>query len=97
MEAFSNLGRAPPELLSKVVQSSWRSYFHLQQQWLEKAGRIGESTRAFDFENLDKGLYKNWQDIYENEFRQYLHIPRLGLIRFYQEKYNDALDKQNPQ
>ena len=95
MEAFSNLGRAMPEFLSQMVQASWRSYFFLQQQWLEKAGRIGESSRAFNFDNLDKEVFKVWTEIYEKEFRQFFHIPQLGLTRFYQEKINETLDKHN--
>ena len=95
MAAFSNLGRAMPELLSQLVQASWRSYFHIQQQWLEKADRIGESSRDFNFENLDKEVFKTWTEIYEKEFQQFFYIPQLGLTRFYQEKFNEALDKHN--
>jgi poly[(R)-3-hydroxyalkanoate] polymerase subunit PhaE len=95
MEAFSNLGRALPEILLQMVEASWRSYFYLQQQWLEKAGRIGESTRAFNFDNLDEEVFKAWTEIYEKEFRQFFHIPQLGLTRFYQEKINATLDKHN--
>ncbi len=95
MDAFSNLGRAMPDLLSQMVQASWRSYFALQQQWLEKAGRIGESTRAFSFENIDQEVFKAWTDIYEKEFQQFFNIPQLGLTRFYQEKISETLDKYN--
>ena len=93
MDAFSNLGRTMPELLSQMVQSSWKSYFYLQQQWMEKAGRIGETSQAFKFDNLDEDIFKAWTDIYEKEFRQFFYIPQLGLTRFYQEKLNEALDK----
>jgi hypothetical protein len=82
-----------PEMLSQMVQSSWKSYFYLQQQWMEKAGRIGETSQAFKFENLDEDIFKAWTDIYEKEFRQFFYIPQLGLTRFYQEKLNEALDK----
>jgi hypothetical protein len=67
----------------------------LQQQWLEKAGRIGDSTRAFNFENIDKEVFKAWTDIYEKEFQQFFNIPQLGLTRFYQEKFGETLDKYN--
>lgn len=93
MEAFSNLGRALPELLLQMVQAGWKSYFYLQQQWLEKAGRIGQSTHAFNFDNLDEEVFKAWSEIYEKEFRQFFYIPQLGLTRFYQEKINATLDK----
>lgn len=95
MEAFSNLGRTMPDLLMKMIQGSWRSYYYLQQQLLEKSSRIGESTAAFNFDNLDEEVFKAWTEIYENEFRQYFYIPQLGLTRFYQEKFNEALDKHN--
>lgn len=95
MEAFSNLGRTMPDLLMKMVQGSWRSYFYLQQQWLEKSSRIGQSTAAFDFDSLDEEVFKAWTEIYEKEFKQYFYIPQLGLTRFHQEKFNETLDKYN--
>ena len=95
MEAFSNLGQTIPDMLSKMIQGSWRSYFYLQQQWFEKVGRIGQTTHAFSFDNLDEEVFKAWTDIYEKEFRQYFYIPQLGLTRFYQEKFNEVLDKHN--
>jgi hypothetical protein len=95
MEAFSNLGRAMPEVLLQMVEAGWRSYFYLQEQWLQKVGRIGESTRAFNFDNLDEEVFKAWTEIYEKEFRQFFYIPQLGLTRFYQEKVNATLDKHN--
>ena len=95
MEAFTNLGRTLPDLLSQMVQASWKSYYYLQQQWLEKAGKLGETTQAFNFDNLDEEVFKTWSQIYESEFRQFFHIPQLGLTRFYQEKLNLALDKHN--
>ena len=93
MDAFSNLGQAMPELLSQMVQASWRSYYYLQQQWLERAGRIGEKTRAFNFENLDEDVFKAWTEIYENELKQFYYIPQLGLTRNYQQNISTALDK----
>jgi len=95
MEAFSNLGRAMPGLLLQMAKAGWKSYFYLQQQWLEKAGRVGKSTRPFNFDNLDEEVFKTWTEIYEKEFRQFFHIPQLGLTRFYQEKINATLDKHN--
>jgi len=92
-EAFSNLGQAMPELLSQMVQASWRSYYYLQQQWLERAGRIGETTQAFSFENLDEDVFKAWTEIYENELKKFFYIPQLGLTRNYQQNFTAALDK----
>ncbi len=95
MEAASNLGHALPDVLIKMVRASWQGFFNLQQQWIEKAGRIGRSTQAYSFENLDEEVFKAWKDVYEKEFRQFFYIPQLGLTRFYQEKFNQAADKFN--
>ena len=95
METFSNIGHALPKVLLKLVQSSWQGVLELQQQWQEKAGRIGRKTQAYSFENLEEETFKFWTDIYEKEFKQYFYIPQLGLTRVYQEKLNQSLDKIN--
>lgn len=94
-EAATNLGHAMPDVLIKMVRASWQGFFNLQQQLIEKAGRIGRSTQAYSFENLDEDVFKAWTDIYEKEFRQFFNLPQLGLTRFYQEKFNQAADKFN--
>ena len=95
LDAVTKLGQTTPDILFKLVKSSWNSYFHFQQQWLESAGRIGQKSKAYSFDHLDKETIRAWTDIYEKEFRQFLHIPQLGLTRFYQEKANLTLDKFN--
>lgn len=95
MEVFSNLGHAVPNVLLKIVQSSWQAAFELQQQWIEKTGRIGQKTQAYSFENLEEETFKVWTDIYEKEFKQYFNMPQLGLTRVYQEKFSQSLDKIN--
>jgi hypothetical protein len=86
---------ALPEILMKMVQTGWDGYFHLQQQWMERVGRIEKSTEAYKFENLDQDAFKAWMEIYEKEFRQFLNIPPLGLTRFYQERMARFADKFN--
>ena len=67
-----------PEVLSRLVQSGWDGYFQLQQQWLQRAERIGKTTEAYKFENLDQNAFALWNDLYEKEFRQFLHLPPAG-------------------
>ncbi|MDP4726172.1 MAG: hypothetical protein NWS07_02665 [Desulfobacterales bacterium] len=95
MEAVSNLGHVMPDVLLKMVRATWQGVFNLQQQWIEKAGRIGQSTQAYSFENLDEEVFRAWTDVYEKEFRQFFYTPQLGLTRIYQEKFNQAADKFN--
>jgi polyhydroxyalkanoate synthesis regulator phasin len=84
-----------PDIILKMVQSSLEAGLQTQKHILEKAGKIGQHTEAYSFENLDQEVFKAFTDIYEKELRQYLHIPKLGLTRFYQERLNTLLDKQN--
>jgi polyhydroxyalkanoate synthase subunit PhaE len=84
-----------PEIISKMVKSGWEASFQTQQHILEKAGKIGKRVEAYNFDNLDQEVFKALTDIYEKELRQYFHIPQLGLSRFYQERFNELLDKQN--
>ena len=86
---------ALPETMLRMVRVSWDGYFQLQQQWLERLGRIGKSTEAYKFESLDQDAFKAWTEIYENEFKQFLNIPPLGLARFYQERMGRFADKLN--
>lgn len=95
MEAlFKGVG-AIPEILTKLLTPALEAFFQLQREWIERTARIGESTPAYKFENLDQEAFKAWLEIYEKEFRQFLHVPQLGLIRFYQERANEALDRFN--
>ena len=84
-----------PEILLKMVQPAVNGMFHLQQEALKRAMRIGKSTQAYSFENLDQEAFKAWTEIYEREFRQFLSMPQLGLTRQYQERTSIALDKYN--
>jgi len=86
---------ALPKILMKMAQTGWDGYFHLQQQWLERIGRIGQRTEAYKFESLDQDAFKAWMEIYEKEFKQFLNIPQLGLTRFYQERIGRFTDKFN--
>lgn len=84
-----------PEILMKMAQTSLSGFLEFQHKWFERAGRIGKSTEAYTFEDLDENAFRAWTEIYEKEFRQFFNIPQLGLTRFYQEKANQTLDKFN--
>ncbi len=84
-----------PEIVTKMTKAGWDTYFRMQQQWMERMGRIGSSAEAYKFEDLDQETFKAWKEIYEKEFRQFLQVPPLGLTRFYQERMARFLDKLN--
>jgi hypothetical protein len=86
---------AMPEILAQLTQSALTSAVELQRKAMDQADRIGASVEAYRFENLDGDLFHVWTEIYEKEFRQFFHIPQLGLTRSYQEKLNTAVDAYN--
>jgi hypothetical protein len=95
MEALSKGTQALPDILLKLIQTGWEGFFHLQQQGLERSGKIGKTTEAYKFENLDQDAFRAWSELYEKEFSQFLNVPQLGLTRFYQERVGRAVDKFN--
>ena len=93
--AAANSVSALPEILLKMAQSGFDAAMQIQNHLLEKAGNIGKRTEAYNFDNLDQDVFRALTEIYEKELRQYLKIPPLGLTRFYQERFNEMLDKHN--
>ena len=84
-----------PEIFIKIAQTGMNSFVHLQQQWLQRAGKVQESTKSYTFENLDEDAVKMWTKLYETELSKIFNIPQLGLTRFYQEKMIRSVDKFN--
>jgi len=84
-----------PDVVLKMLKSGCEAGIQVQQQLIEKAAKIGKTTEAYNFENLDQEVFKAFSDIYEKELSQYLHIPQVGLTRFYQERIADLMDKHN--
>ena len=84
-----------PEFFLTLAKTGWDASARMQKQALDKAGKIGQKTEAYNFDNIDQDVFKVWKEIYEEEFRQYFNIPQLGLTRYYQERFNRFLDQSN--
>ena len=95
IEALFKRTSVVPEILVNMAQTGLHGFVQFQQQWLERSGKVGESTKAYAFENLDEDVLKVWNDLYEKEVRKFFNIPQLGLTRLYQEKMFQAMDKFN--
>ena len=93
MDAVTKGAAAIPEIITRTVGSVWEGYFRIQQQIVERLGRIGQDTEAFKFEKLDENIFRVFADIYEKELSPIFKIPQLGLTRFYQEHLGETLDK----
>jgi len=93
--SVTNAVSALPEIFLKMAKSGFDAAMQIQSHLLEKAGKIGKRTEAYNFENLDQEVFKALSEVYENEIQQYFKIPPLGLTRFYQERFNELLNKHN--
>ena len=95
MESLFKGAGAMPQILTKIARTGLSGLLQFQQKWLDRVGQLGKSTEAYKFEDLDENAFRAWAEIYETEFSRFFNIPQLGLMRFYQEKMNQAVDKFN--
>lgn len=93
--AATNAMSALPEVFLKMAKSGFEAAMQIQSHLLEKAGKIGKRTEAYNFENLDQDIFKAFSEVYEKEIQQYFKVPPLGLTRFYQERFNELLNQNN--
>ena len=84
---------AMPEMLLNLAHSSLGGLVRMQQNIMDSLGRMGDSAKAYDFQDINENNCRIWTDIYEKEFKQFFQIPQLGLMRTYQEKNNQLADK----
>lgn len=95
LNSVTNSIASLPEIVSHLFQSGFSSYMKYQDLMMEKMKSLEKKTEAYSFENIDQDSIKAWSDFYKNEIRQYLMVPQLGLVRFYQERFNQVIDKYN--
>lgn len=84
-----------PGIMTRFFQTGLNGFLKAQSQAADKIRRLSEHSEAYRFDNLDQDSLKAWSDFYDKEIRQYLKVPQLGLVRFYQERLNQTLDKYN--
>src|SRR5512135_133203 len=84
--------KSVPDMMLKMLQPFWGYSIKLQKQWAEMTG----ATAAGEPENmaeLVKQMTKTLYDAQGEDFRKILNIPQLGLNRYYQERFNKAIEK----
>lgn len=84
-----------PEFYEALLPKNWGTLVQFQQQVWDRLGKIGSKTGASNFAPPDQDLFKMWKEVYEENFRRYLSIPQLGLMRYYQERFNRYVDQSN--
>jgi len=84
-----------PDIMTKFFQTGMSGFLKIHEQTTDKLKDLGKRTEAYRFENLDQDSIKVWSDFYDKEIRQYLKVPQLGLVRVYQERFYQTIDKFN--
>ena len=82
-----------PETALHLLQSTGSGMADLQRKWAERIQKMGAADTPFSFDDLDREFINRWTDLYKEELQQYLHVPQIGLTRFYQERLATALDR----
>jgi hypothetical protein len=95
VEALLKGFQAAPELSMRFLQTSVEGFLELQRRWSERLKKMGAPAEPYSFKDLDREFLNRWTDIYKKDFKRFLEIPQLGLAKFYQEKFNQAVDKYN--
>lgn len=95
MQSLFQGAGAMPEMLAKMAQTGFNSFLEMQQKVVERAARMGDHVDAYTFSDIDENLFRAWTDMYEKEFSRFFQIPKLGLVREYQERISQAIDAHN--
>lgn len=83
------------EFLTQITGDSSENILEFQSQLLDSISRIGEHTRAYNFDDIDQHIFESFRKLYNTEFKKYLYIPKLGLPRFHIERISVLIDKYN--
>ena len=84
-----------PDMLMKMGQGTWEGWAQVQEKWVRYTEAYPSGDQPYSFKNLDREFLNRWTDVYEREFSRFYKIPQVGLVRFYLEDINDAVDKFN--
>lgn len=95
MEALLGGLSSMPEFMTELSQQVWSGYMEIQSRWTEGMAKIGQHTGAYTFEDLDQEVFEKIREVYQNEFQKFFKAPQLGLTRFYQQRFNQFIDKTN--
>ena len=93
-EALNELNKLSEATL-KMARSGMENYFSMQQEILKGLGQAGDSIESLQIDASKDNPFRAFLTDYESFFSKYLNMPKLGLLRNYEEKRDKAVDKYN--
>jgi len=83
------------EGLTEATGESLENIAEFQSQMVRSFSKVGEHTKAYNFDDLDRSVFTSFRELYTTEFQKYLQMPKLGLPREFQERLSLLTDKSN--
>ncbi len=83
------------EGLVETAGETLENFTDFQSQLVKSFAKAGEHTKAYNFDDLDRTTFEAFRELYRTEFQKYLHVPKVGLNREYNEQMSELIDKSN--
>ncbi len=80
---------AIPDIILKMIQPA---FDNLAEMTGKMTGQMGKSAQYAISPGVDRQAFRIWHDVYDSEFRKFINIPQLGLMRYHQEKFSQFFD-----
>lgn len=74
---------------------SLENFAEFQKQVMQSFSKIGEHTKAYNFDELDHTVFESFRELYRSELQKYLFVPKVGLPRELHEQFSHFIDKTN--
>ncbi|EKD38487.1 MAG: PhaE [uncultured bacterium] len=83
------------EAMTQAAGDSLENFTEFQSQVVKSLAKVGEHTKAYNFDDLDHTAFESFRELYRTELQKYLKIPKIGLPREFHERLSELADKSN--
>lgn len=83
------------EAMTQAAGDSLENFTEFQSQVVKSLAKVGEHTKAYNFDDLDHSAFESFRELYRSELQKYLRIPKIGLPREFHERLSELADKSN--
>lgn len=97
-ENQDTLSKSSSAFMDAAIQASSDSlenFAEFHTKLIEGFGKVAEHTKAYNLDDLDHSAFESFRDLYRTEIQKYLHVPKVGLPRQYQEQLTEFFDRSN--
>lgn len=81
--------------IAQATTESLENFVEFQTQLVENLVRATEHSKSHNFSTLDHKTFELFREYYKAELQKYLHVPKIGLPREFNEQLSELTDKSN--